>query len=181
MTEYAGAKYDWLQQLREEANDRSVDVATDKFSFRLDYDAVGKIRATWKQRAPINLCVSDEVEFMNDGGADEYSRLFLVLLDIHHPQQFDLRRDDFYPVPESILKNHCWVNRRPSDGRYLFKADLSELPFSRWKNDWSKLFDPEDDESVEDRDIEPEWSKENSKVAELREIAERTLEEERKP
>lgn len=171
MTQHSLAKREWLELLETECAERGVGVTRDEFDFLLENDVIGKVRATCDQSPPFKMGVTEELEFIEEGNAEEYSQMYLVLVDIHDTVTFDASVDDFYPIRQSILQNNRFITKKKSDGRYLLTIDPQKLPMKKWKNDWSRLFSSDSDDNSEVWDGGTGSPPSNSKVAELQEIA----------
>lgn len=178
MTHNTGAKRDFTNCLIERAAGEDVPVVGRDFpSFLLQNGVAGHVRATVRQSNPIKLDVDEEVEFIQGGDNGDVKYVYLVLLDCHHPHQFSPTQDDFYPIPARILTNSSFVIQKPSDGHYLLTIDLNGYPAKRWRNDWSALFNPDQDRESNPEDELSEASADSgSQPTELQQIARRYLE-----
>lgn len=140
MTNYPGAKQDWMDLLKIQSDDRDVDLKIDEFDFLTRENIIGKVRATCDQDPPINLYVTKEIEFINNTDLSEYSEFYTVVLDIHTPWKFDPKSDDFYPIHKITLENPTFVSEKKSDGEQLLKFSPDDPPFRKWRSNWDLLF-----------------------------------------
>lgn len=174
-TDYPFVKRAWLNLLKKEGEKRGIDVDIhySKQAFIIENSVIGRVRATLEQPTPMNFNVNEERKFLKQGGLENYNHLYTVMLDIHDQRQFDPDIDSFYPLPKRVLQSRRWVKQKPSDGVYLLKINPYKKPIQRWKNDWSKLFNPgsDGDSAGPSSNRDPP-----SKVAQLQNIAEKYTE-----